>query len=170
MSISCVMNRRSVRRYTEEPISEEHTQALIRAGLCAPSAKNMQPWELIVVRDRSKLDKLGEICNYWAPLKNAPLAIVVAANLDGYSATNPDFFKHDCAACTENILVAAEGLGLGGVWLGAEGVYDRSQPVKEILGIPEDIIPFSVISLGHPLEHPAPHDTFDMNKVHYDSY
>lgn len=170
MSISCVLNRRSVRQYTAEPVSEADLQQLLHAGLAAPSAKNMQPWELIVVRDREKLDKMGDVVNWWACIKNAPLAIVVVANTDGYAATNPDFFKHDCAACTENILVAAEGLELGGVWLGAEGVYERSEPLKEILGIPDGIIPFSVLAIGHPAAHPAPHTAFNMDKVHYDRY
>ncbi len=170
MSCSCVLNRRSVREYTGEAISDEDLKTLLAAGMYAPSAQNSQPYEFIVVRDREKLNALSEISQHWYMLKKAPLAIAVVANLSGYRATNKDFFIQDCAASTENILVAAEGLGLGGVWLGLCGVNERMDSVAAVLGIPEGIVPFSVISLGHPASHPHPHNSFKEEKVHYDSY
>lgn len=170
MDISCVLNRRSVREYTGESVADEDIVTLLKAGMYAPSAKNSQPFEYIVVRDRAKLDALSETSQYWQMLKKAPLAIIVVANLDGYQSSNRDFFIHDCAASTENILVAAEGLGLGAVWLGLYGVTDRMASVASILNIPDNIKPFSVISIGHPAKHPNPHTSFKEEKVHYDSY
>lgn len=170
MDISCILSRRSVRTYLDKPILQAQIQLLLKAGMYAPSAQNSQPWEFIVLRDRAKLDKLSEGAQYWKMLKQAPLAIVVLANPAGYKASNQGFFIQDCAACTQNILVAAEGMGLGGVWLGTYGVQDRMAFVAELLGIPEGIHPFSIISLGHPATPPVPHDFFLEEKVHYDSY
>ena len=170
MSIECVMNRRSVREYTEAAVSDEQVKALLTAGMYAPSARNSQPWEFVVVRDREKLKKLSAGAPFWKMLEKAPLAIVVTANLEDYKSSTPGFFIQDCSACTQNILVAAEGSGLGGVWLGLYGVQERMDYVRETLNIPEAIQPFSLISLGVPARHPRPHTSFYQEKVHYESY
>ncbi len=170
MSVECILNRRSVREYTSEEITEAQLHSLLRAGMYAPSAMNSQPWEFIVVRSRALLTSLSEVVSYWHMLKNAPLAIVVVANLSAYRSSNREFFVQDCAASTQNILNAAEGLGLGSVWLGLYGIQDRMDQVRALLGIPPEIIPFSVIPIGHPAVHPAPHTSFYQQKVHLDRY
>ncbi len=76
----------------------------------------------------------------------------------------------DCAASTQNILVTAEGLGLGGVWLGTLPVQERMDYVAEVLDIPAGILPFAIISIGWPAEHPYPHTSYHEEKVHYDKY
>jgi nitroreductase len=170
MSIDCVLNRRSVREYTKEPVSDGHIKEMLRAGMYAPSAQNSQPWEFVVIRGRKMLDALSDGALYWKMLKRTPLAIAVTANLDGYKSATKDFFVQDCAACTQNILIAAEGLGLGGVWLGVYSNHGRVRYVSDILTLPDGIIPFSLISIGHPAKHPEPHDFFLGEKVHDESY
>ncbi len=170
MDISCILNRRSIREYAEGDISAEQIKTLLTAGMYAPSAMNSQPWEFIVVKNRDTLDKLAGGAPYWSMLRSAPLAIVVLADISGYKATTTEFFKQDCSAATQNILCAAEGLGLGGVWLGLYGKEDRMSYVAEALDIPDGIHPFSLLSIGIPKNHPQPHDFFHENKVHYDKY
>lgn len=170
MSISCVLNRRSVRDFTGDTVSKEDVATLLRAGLYAPSAKNSQPWEFLVVQKRETLDALADICQYWKPLKKAPLAILVIVNPENYKGSAHEFFIQDCAACTQNILVAAEGLSLGGVWLGLYGEQERMQGVSELLGLPQDVFPFSLLAIGHPASHPHPHSSFDEDKIHYEKY
>ncbi|KXK64321.1 nitroreductase family protein [Christensenella minuta] len=168
--LSCVLGRRSVRKYTDEPVSKEHEDLLLSAGFSAPSARNARPWEFIVVRDKARLEKLSTVRQHWPMLKNAGLAIVVCANLRGYQGSNKDFFVQDCAAATQNILIAAEGLGLGAVWLGCYPTEEGPEGGRRILEIPGDIIPFSVISVGHPAEHAKPHPQIVAERVHYDRY
>lgn len=170
MDISCIMNRRSVRKYTNEPVSDEDIRTLLTAGMYAPSAQNSQPWEFLVVKDKELLRQLSHASHYWTMLKHAPLAIVVLANLEDYRASNQSFFIQDCAGCTLNILNAACGMGLGGVWLGLYGVEERMQQVADLLHIPNSIHPFSVLSLGHPASVPAAHDFYHEQKVHYETY
>lgn len=168
--LSCVFHRRSVRKYTDEPVSREHEELLLSAGFSAPSARNARPWEFIVVRDKKRLEALSTVRPYWPMLKNAGLAVIVCANLRDYQGSTRDFFIQDCAAATQNILVAAEGLGLGAVWLGCYPTKEGPEGVRRILEIPEDIIPFSVISVGHPAEHARPHPEIVPERVHYDKY
>ncbi|MEG2957894.1 MAG: nitroreductase family protein [Christensenellaceae bacterium] len=168
--ISCVMNRRSVRAYTGEKIPDELVHQLLQAGMVAPSAHNSRPYEFIVVRDKTLLKKLADIRVYWKMLTHADLAIVVVANLTDYKSSITDFFVQDCAAATQNILVAAEGLSLGGVWLGCYPTKDGMSGVRNALHIPNEIVPFSIISLGIPAEHPHPHTSFDDFRIHCDTY
>lgn len=170
MSIACILNRRSVREYTDEKITEEHLFQLLRAGMYAPSARNSQPWEFIVVRNRALLTQMSEFAPHWRMLKTAALAIVVVANLTDYRSSTREFFIQDCSAATQNILTAAEGLELGGVWLGLYGNASRMNPISTLLCIPEHIFPFSIISLGHPAVRPNPHTSFHEHKIHYDRY
>lgn len=168
--ISCVLNRRSVRKYTGEPVSKEQEELLLSAGFSAPSARNSRPWEFIVVRDRALLDALSEVRTYWKMLKTADLAIIVCGNLNDYKGSSSEFFVQDCAAATQNILVAAEGIGLGAVWLGCYPTKEGPEGVARILSIPEGVVPLSVVSVGHPAEHAEPHPEIVRGRVHYDQY
>lgn len=168
--LSCILNRRSVRQYTGESVSKEHEEILLSAGFSAPSAHNSRPWEFIVVRDRALLEELSKVRVYWKMLKNADLAIIVCGNRNEYKGSTKEFFVQDCSAATQNILVAAEGLKLGAVWLGCYPTEEGPTGVSRILGIPEGVIPLSVISIGHPAEHAKPHPEIVRERVHYDKY
>lgn len=168
--LSCIFNRRSVRKYTGEPVSAEEEKQLLCAGFSAPSAHNSRPWEFIVVRDQKLLDALSEVRTYWKMLKHAALAIVVCGNLSEYKGSTKEFFVQDCSAATQNILVAAEGLNLGAVWLGCYPTAEGPEGVARVLQIPEGVIPLSVISIGRPAEHAKPHPEIVPERVHYDKY
>ncbi len=165
-----VLERRSCRQYTDQPITDEQLHTLLMAGMAAPSAKNSQPWEFLVLRDAPLKAAVSAAGAHWTMLKDAPLGIMVLANLEGYRATNTGFFIQDCSAATQNILLAAHAMGLGGVWLGLYPNEERVKAVRELCGIPEDIIPVTLMSIGHPAQMPHPHTTFKEDKVHYDRY
>lgn len=168
--LKAILERRSIRAYTEEQVSDEAIKNLLKAGMYAPSAMNSQPWEFLVIRDAEKKKAAAKLGLYWKMLAAAPLGILVMANLKGYKASSSDYFIQDCSAATENILLAAHAQGLGGVWLGLYPKQDRMQGLREIFGIPEDIIPFSLISIGHPAETKRPHASYREDKVHLDKY
>jgi nitroreductase len=165
-----ILERRSCRKYTDQPVSGETLNVLLRAGMVAPSAHNSQPWEFLVLRDEALKAAVSELGPYWGMLKDAPLGILVLANLEGYKASKKEFFIQDCSAATENILLAAQAMGLGGVWLGLYPNEERVAGVRRVCGIPEAIIPVTLMSIGYPAQMPHPHTSFREDKVHYDRY
>jgi nitroreductase len=169
-ALKTILERRSVREYTDKQVPDEVIKNLLRAGMCAPSARSAQPWEFLVIRDAEKRRAASKLGTYWKMLKDAPLGILVMAGLEGYRGTKKDFFMQDCSAAAENILLAAEAQGLGGVWLGLYPYEDRMKGLREIFGIPEDILPFIMLSIGYPAKKAEPHTGFYADKVHYDKY
>lgn len=169
MFIDCIMNRRAIRTYTDEPVTQTQLEMLLKAGMAAPSAMNTQPWHFIVLTEPAIKDRIADICEYWGPLAKAPVGIVVAADL-GIARAEESFVVQDCSAATENILCAACGLGLGGVWLGLYGVNERVTKVKDALSLPPNMLPVTLVAIGHPAQDRKPHDEFYAEKVHYDKF
>jgi len=163
--LSVIFKRRSIRAYTGEPVSDEDVEALLQAGMAAPSASNRKPWHLVVVTDRSVLRALADAHEHGKMLAHAGLAIAVCGD-----PAISDWWVQDCTAATENILIAAAALGLGGVWLGCHGRPEREQAVRRILGIPEGIGVLSLLSIGHPAEEKEPRTQYDPARVHRDRW
>lgn len=168
-----IATRVSVRSYTDEPVSDEDIQTMLRAAMAAPTAMNRQPWEFIVIKDRDTLDAFAGKLRYARMLEQAPLAIVVCAettlvNREGETMENM-FWEHDASAATENLLLAAHALGLGAVWTAASDPV-RSAVVKEALGLPETIMPLCVIPIGHPAGVDEPKDKWKPEKIHYNRW
>jgi nitroreductase len=136
--------------------------------MAAPSAQNQQPWQFVVVRDRSLLERLAAANPYGGMTRNAQLAIVVCGDLS--REKSPGYWVQDCAAATENLLIAAHGAGLGAVWTGTYPREERVAKVSEVLGLPEHVVPLAVIPVGYPAEHPAPADRFDPGRIHIDRW
>lgn len=170
-TIQTIHNRKSVRSYTDAQISNDTLEILVRAGMAAPSARNVQPWAFIIINDREILDKLGnELAN--APmLKTAAAAIVVCGNLDkALIDPDPNYWVQDCAAASQNILIAAESLGLGAVWTAAFPYEDRINTVRKNLKIPDNLIPLNVIPLGYPDGEHLPKDKWNDENVFYNAW
>ena len=165
-SIQTIFSRRSIRKYTQEPVSEKDLQTLLEAGMAAPSASNRKPWHFVAITERETLDALAEAHRYGKMLFQAPLCIAVC----GDEAVSERFWVQDCSAATENILLAAAALGLGAVWLGVHPSKERVKDVKEILGIPGAVTPLNLISIGHPAEEKAPRTQYDESRVHHDKW
>jgi nitroreductase len=160
-----IFARRSIRAYTGEPLSEADVKALLEAGMAAPSASNRKPWHLVAVTDRATLRELARSHPFGKMLARAALGIAVCGD-----PAISDWWVQDCSAATENILVAASGLGLGGVWLGCHGRPEREQAIRQVLGIPERIGVLSMLSIGHPAETKEARTQYDPKRVHQDRW
>lgn len=159
--IQTIFARRSIRRYTDEPVSEDDIKTLLEAAMAAPSANNSQPWRFVVVTGREILDALAEAHPYGKMLFQATLGIAVCGD-PAVSA----YWEQDCSAATENLLLAATALGLGAVWLGVHPREDRVAAVRRVLGIPENIVPLNLLSIGHPAETKEPRTQYNAAFVH----
>lgn len=159
-----IFTRRSIRKYTTQDISEEIIEKIIKAGMAAPSAGNEQPWHFIVINDKSILKEIPKFHPYSQMLNEAGYAIVVCG--DESLQRHEGFWVQDCSAATQNMLLMAEELGLGSVWLGVYPVEERVKPLQDLLGLPESVIPFSILPLGYPAEWKEPADRFDKNRIH----
>ena len=166
--MDAILKRRSIRKYTSAKISDEIIESLLGAAMAAPSAGNEQPWDFIVLRDRETMKKISKIHPYASMLLSADVAIVVCG--DESRELYKGFWVQDCSACTENILIAAEDMGLGAVWLGIYPVEDRVNGVKEFLNLPEDVYPLSIIPIGYPDEEKDHCNRFDKSRVHYNKW
>ncbi len=166
--LSIIFKRRSIRKYQNREVSNELINKLLRAAMSAPSACNQQPWHFVVIRDRVILNQLSEIHGGFNNLKGAPLAILVCG--EPGAATLEFYWEQDCAAATQNILLAATESGLGAVWQGINPRGgDDSDTIRKLLELPQHIIPFSLIAAGHPAENPEPADRFNESKIHNSS-
>lgn len=163
---NALLKRRSIRKFTEEPVSENDISELLHAAMSGPSACNKTPWEFFVVTNPEVLDKLRKSARY-SKIK-APLAIVVCGNLSkALPLQLSPFWIQDCSAATENILLRATDLGLGAVWCGVHPMKNAEKNVREALSLPEKIVPLNIIHIGHPAEEPEARDQFSEKKVHY---
>ncbi len=166
--LKLIKTRRSVRRFTGNPVDENARRELLEAAMQAPSAVNKQPWSFIVVDQRETLDRIAEIHRAAQMMRQAPLAIAVCGERG--RAHRPEQMDQDCSAATENILLAAHALGLGSVWCGIYPNKERVAAFRELLGIPEHITPFAVVAIGEPAEQPEQPDRWRPELVHYNRW
>lgn len=148
--MNAILNRKSIRKYKDIKVSDETIEQLLEAGMAAPSAGNEQPWEFIVLRDKEIMKKITEIHPYSQMLLNTDVAVVVCG--DESKEVFKGFWVQDCSAAAENILIAAEDMGLGAVWLGVYPMADRVDALKELLNLPSSVIPLTIIPVGYPDE------------------
>ncbi|MDD3859281.1 MAG: nitroreductase family protein [Bacteroidales bacterium] len=170
-TLEVIHSRKSVRHFTDEPVTKEQLETLVKAGMAAPSARNLQPWAFVIVTERNQLDALAEALPYAKMLLDAQAAIVVCGDMKK-AATDVDsaYWVQDCSAATQNILLAVESMGLGAVWTAAFPYSDRMEPVKEILGLPENIKPLNVIPVGVPTGEDKPKDKWKPENVHWNRW
>ena len=162
-----IVTRTSVRRFTDQKVDENIKVALLRAGMSAPSGVNRQPWEFIVVDDPEILGQLAESLPYAKMAAHAPMAIVVCGNSDRFlSDEDSTLWIQDLSAASENILLAAHAIGLGGVWTCLYPHTDRIEAASRILRIPQGIIPFNLIPVGYPEKDHVPMDKWHPDRVH----
>ena len=161
-----LLKRRSVRKFTEEPVSEEMIQELLHAAMSGPSACNRKPWAFYVVTNSQKLEELKYSSKFTK--MDAKLAIIVCGDLSkALPMQMANYWIQDCSAATENILLRVTDLGLGAVWCGIHPQEKAEERVREILELPENEIPLSLIYIGHPAEEPEARDQYEEECVHY---
>ena len=165
------MTRTSIRQYIDEPVSKADIETMLRAGMAAPTAVNRQPWHFVVINSKEKLAELAGDNPRGGMLKKAPLAIVVCGNMDkALPGQGRGFWVQDCSAATENILLAANAIGLGAVWTGLYPDENRAGAVAKVLKLPETYIPLCTIVIGHPAEQPTPKDKWKPENISYNEF
>jgi len=167
-AMKAILSRRSIRKYTNEQVSDSVMKEILEAAMSAPSAGNEQPWQFVVINDREILDAIPQIHPYSQPIKTAPVAIVVCGDLK--LEIHKDFWMQDCSAAIENVLIAVQAKGLGAVWLGVYPIKERVEGMQKLLKLPEHVIPLAVIPIGYPAEDKPPTDRFDSSRIHHNKW
>ena len=166
--MNSIIQRRSIRKYTDQKLTRDQVNEIIKAGMYAPSAGNSQPWEFIVVDDKNIFSEIMKIHKYSRMLQTASHAVIICANLD--RELFKGYFPQDCGACAQNMLLQTQEMGLGGVWLGIYPEKDRIEAFTNIFSLPENIIPFGVIVLGYPNENKKIPERFDESRIYNNKY
>ncbi|MDR1776327.1 MAG: nitroreductase family protein [Desulfovibrio sp.] len=163
-----LFTRRSIRKYLPKPVTDEDISLLLKAAMLAPSAHNCRPWHFVVVRDEATRKALAERHPYAKMAAEAPLVIVVCANLD--EEKEAGFWVEDCAAATQNLMLAARGKNMGSVWCGLYPKEDREGVVREILQLPSNIRALSMVVVGYSDQPFFEANRFAAEKIHYDRW
>ncbi len=162
--MNSLYHRVSIRKYENRPVEKEKTEAILRAAMQAPSAANQQPWEFFVVTRPNTLEALSRVSPYAGMTKDAPCAIVSAYRTD---CRIPSFAQIDLAIAMENLWLAADQEGLGGVWLGIAPIEERMKAVEKILQMPENLRAYAIFPFGYPAEARGQQDRFDRERIHW---
>jgi len=163
-----IQSRRSIRKYTDERVSDEIVTEILKAAMSAPSAGNQRPWHFVVVRNKDVLDLVPAIHAHAAMVPHASVLIAVCADMRSLKFRG--YWVQDCSAASENVLLAAHEMGLGAVWTGVYPTKKRVEGFRRLLGLPEYVVPFSFIPVGYPAESPPEANRFDPSRVHYDRW
>jgi nitroreductase len=169
-ALTIMSERKSVRSFTGERVSKEDIYKILRAGMAAPAAVHMMPWKFIVVTDEAKLKALANGLPFAQMLVKAKTGIVVCAVPDEAAMQSEELAILDCTCASENILLAAEALGLGAVWTAVYPVKDLMEFVRNELNIPQNVMPLNVIPIGHPTGEDKVQDKYDVKNIHWEKW
>lgn len=164
--IDVILKRRSIRKFTDQPLEREKLIQLLEAAMAAPSAMNGQPWEFIVVTDKEVIDRLRKALPFGKMNAPAIICVMGSARMQKNKAGDK-FWVQDCSAATENILLAATALGLGSVWVGIHPVAMFKRQVSDILNLPDGVTPLNLIYLGYPAEEKRPRTQYEVARVQW---
>jgi nitroreductase len=167
-AIEVILNRRSIRKYTSAAIDAGTLDVILKAGMYAPSAVNKQPWHFIVFRSREMMEKIMAFHPNASMLSQADAAILIC--WDEHLQHDTGYGPVDCAAATQNILLAACNLGIGSVWVGIYPRVQRMESVHLLFELPDHIKPFAIISLGYPAEERLMPSRFNKERIHYEKW
>lgn len=163
-----ILNRRSIRKYSDKKIPEGVYRDLLKLAMYAPSAMNNQAWHFVVINQRKKLDEILKVISYAEMLKSAQAAILICGDLN--LENNIDYIQQNCSAATQNLMLCAHGLSLGSCWIGVYPVKEIISGLQELFKLPEYVVPISLVSLGYPTENPTAEDRFKTEKVHFNQW
>ncbi len=171
-----ILSRKSVRSYTDQPLSEEQVTTMLKAAMAAPTGSNIQPWHFVVLTDKSAYDTIFAGNFNMDRFKQSAAVIVMCADTTvtrtprggGAPVTVPNgTWRDDLGAATENLLLAAESMGLGAVWTAGYPYKDRYMPVKQALGLPPEVLPYCIVPVGYPAGDEQPKDKWKPERIHY---
>jgi nitroreductase len=166
--MDAILRRRSIRKYTQDPIPDNMIKKLLEAGMSAPSANNERPWHFVLVTKKDILAKLADASPYSKMTKYANIAILVCSDLE--RDISDGYWVQDCSAATENILIEVVENNLGAVWLGIYPRKERVEYLRKLLNIPDHIVPFALIPVGYPAETKETSSRYDESRVHYEQW
>ncbi|MGL5346284.1 MAG: nitroreductase family protein [Peptostreptococcaceae bacterium] len=166
--LDVIKKRCSIRIYTEQKIEESKITELLKAAMQAPSSKNSQPWEFIVVDDKDILKKLSKSQHRAKHIEHAPICVAVLGNRQRF--LKPGKWMQDLGACTQNILLEATNQGLASCWVGTFPKTKVVNKVREALNLPDELVPYALIPIGYSEEKFEYKDRFDKNKIHRNKY
>ncbi len=169
-TLTIIAERKSVRRFTGEQVSKENIYKILRAAMAAPAAIHMIPWKFIVLTDKIKLQTLADGLPFAKMLPGAGTGIIVCAVPKDAAMGSEEFAILDCACASENILLAAEALGLGAVWTAIYPNKESEEFVRKVLNIPSHVIPLNLIPVGYPAGDEKPKDKFDDGNIHWENW
>lgn len=171
-TIQAIKERISVRQYSDRDISESELQTILEAGMSGPTAVNARPWSFIVVRDPEMLNKMADHNGRAAePLRKAKLGILICGDLDRAFSRAPDYWIIDASIAAQNMILAAQAMGIGSVWLGTWPQEEKVKGQSELFHLPESIVPHSIVAFGYPAEPSTKEKLiFEADRVHYEKW
>lgn len=162
--MNSIFHRISVRKYEQRAVEPEKIEMMLKAAMAAPSACNQQPWEFYVVTDKELIGQLSEASPYAKCAKEAPVVFVPCFRSEGIA---PEYFNIDMSAAVENLLLEADTLGLGAVWMGISPDEGRMEAVRKVLDIPTNLNAFALVPCGYPAEEREQENRYEESRVHY---
>lgn len=170
-SMDIILSRTSVRSYTGQAVPKEQVDSLLRAAMSAPTAMNKRPWQFVVIEDRAILDTISVKFPNISMAKDASVAVAVCGDMSlAIEGAGRDYWIQDCSAAAENLLLAANAMGLGAVWCGIYPIAERVESLSSMLGLPDNVIPLCVIPVGYPKGEPKAKDKYDKSRIHFNGY
>ena len=161
--IDQIMARRSIRRFSGEPVDPETLRHALRAAMAAPSANNGKPWHFVVVTQPEEIRELCSLHPYAGFGKEAGAVILPFGR-----KSEAKWFDQDLAATTENLLLALAGLGLGATWCGMDDA--KQADIRKRVGLPQDQYVFALIPVGIPAEKKPPRTQYEEARIHWERY
>jgi len=169
-ALQAIHTRRSIRKYTSEPVADEQIEQILKAGMMAPSARNEQAWQFVVVRRPEMLEALSRVSPYSGMARQAQAVIVVCGDRERETVADLSYWALDCSAATQNMLLAAHALGLGAVWVAIYPRPERIAALRQVLPLPDTVVPLCLVPLGHPAETREPVERYDPARIHREQW
>lgn len=172
--IKTILERKSVRKYTDQNITDEQLHTILEAAMSGPSACNARPWSFIVVRDKEMLEKMADGNGRAAtPLRNANVGILICGDLERAIPQAPEYWVVDGSIAVQNMCLAAHALNIGSVWIGTWPQTEKMNAQKELFNLPETIIPHSILALGFSDDEVSKNKVkklYEEDRVHFEKW
>lgn len=169
-ALDAIMTRRSIRKYTDQPIDDATLRQILAAGMSGPTATNARDWHFLVIRDRETLNQMADANGRAAtPLREAAVGILICGDLERAFPRARDYWVIDGAIAGQNMILAAHALGIGSVWLGTWPQEEKVEAQRTLFGLPDTVAPHSIIAFGYPAEDKSdlPHPDYEEDRVHF---
>lgn len=166
-----ILSRRSIRKYTDQPIHEDDIRKILAAGMSGPSCVNARDWSFLVVQNPDTLNRMADVNGRPAePLRSAKLGILVLGDLERAFPRAQEYWVVDGAIAAENMCLAANALGIGSVWLGTWPQMERVDGLRKLFELPETVVPHSILAFGYPDETPETKGFYEDGQVHFEKW